>query len=73
MEVRDQDTSDGFVVCDSNEDWEALSDKKEDIKYEKIEPSLHEDEEPQEHGQDENGALVSYEDLKARDEEKKVP
>jgi hypothetical protein len=76
MEVRDHDTSDGFIVydSDSNEDWEALiSDNKEDIKYEKIDPSIYEDEEPQEHDQDENGALVSYEDLKARDEEKKLP
>jgi hypothetical protein len=52
MEVRDQDTCDGFIVCDSNEDWEALSDETKDIKDEKIEPSLHEDDETQEHNKD---------------------
>ena len=74
MEVRDLDTSSGFIIsgCDSNEDWEALSDEEEDIKDDKVEPSLHEDEELQDHNKDEDGALVSYKDLKTRDEEKKL-
>nr|TKW14134.1 LOW QUALITY PROTEIN: hypothetical protein SEVIR_5G147400v2 [Setaria viridis] len=68
MKVRDPDTSEGFVVFgyDSDEDWEALSDNEEDIKNEKIEPSLHDDRKPQEHSEDEDGALVIYEDLKTR-------
>ena len=51
MEVRDSDTSTGFIVfeCDDDEDWETLSDKEEDTRDIKIDPSLHEDE-PQEYG-----------------------
>ena len=49
MEVRDSATSTGFIVleCDDDEDWEILSDKEEDTRDIKIDPSLHEDE-PQE-------------------------
>ena len=51
MEVRDSDTSTGFIVfeCDGDEDWETLSDKEEDTRDINIDPSLHEDE-PQEYG-----------------------
>ena len=51
MEVRDSDTSTGFIVFeyDDDEDWETLSDKEKDTRDIKIEPSLHEDE-PQEYG-----------------------
>jgi hypothetical protein len=71
--IRDQDTSDGFIVCDSNEDWKALSDEREYIKDEKIEPSLHEDDAPQEHNKDEDGTLMIHEDLEERDKEKSLP
>ena len=52
MEVRDSDTSTRFIVLecdDDDEDWEILSDKEEDTRDIKIDPSLHEDE-PQEYG-----------------------
>jgi hypothetical protein len=71
MEVRDSDTCTRFIVFeyDDDEDWETLSDKEEDIRDIKIEPSLHEDE-PQEYRGE--GALVIHDDLKTRDEVKKL-
>ena len=71
MEVRDSDTFTGFIAfeCDDDKDWETLSDKEEDTRDMKIEPSLHEDE-PQEYGAE--GALVIHDDLKTRDEVKKL-
>jgi len=73
MEVRDLDTNTGFIVfeCDDDEDWETLSDKEEDTRDMKIEPSLHEDE-TQEYVADIEGALVIHEDLKTRDEVKEA-
>ena len=47
------------------------SDKEENTRDMKIEPSLHEDG-PQEYGADTEGALVIYEDLKIRDEVNKL-
>ena len=71
MEVRDSDTCTGFIVFeyDDDEDWETLRDKEEDTRDIKIEPSLHEDE-PQEYRAE--GALVIHDDLKTRDEVKKL-
>ena len=65
MEVRDPDTSTGFIIfeCKDGEDWETLNDEEEDTRNVKVEPSLHEDE-PQEYGADREGALVIHEDLK---------
>ena len=73
MEVRDLDTSTGFIVfeCDDDEDWKTLSSEKKDTRDVKIEPSIHEDM-PQEYGADTEGALVIHEDLKTRDEVKKL-
>nr|TKV98485.1 hypothetical protein SEVIR_9G562800v2 [Setaria viridis] len=75
MKVRDPDTSEGSIVfgCDSDEDWEALRDEEEDIKDKKIEPSLYDDEEPQEYSEDRHGALVIHEDLEEHDKAKKIP
>ena len=72
MEVRDLDTSTGFIVfeCDDDEDWKTLSSEKKDTRDVKIEPSIHEDM-PQEYGADTEGALVIHEDLITRDGVKK--
>ena len=72
MEVRNSDTSTGFIVFErDDEDWETLSDKGEDTRDMKIESSLHEDE-PQGYRADTEGALVIHEDLKTRDEVKEA-
>ena len=54
---------------DDDEDRETLSDKEENTRDIKIEPSLHEDE-PQEYRVE--GALVIHDDLKTRDEVNKL-
>jgi len=59
------------ILTDDDEDWETISDKEEDTRDMKIEPSLHEDE-TQEYVADIEGALVTHEDLKTRDEVKKL-
>ena len=66
-EVRDPNTSTGFIVfeCDDDKDQETLSNEEEDTRDEKIEPSHNEDEEPQEYGADTNGALAIHEKPKA--------
>ena len=60
-----------MILTDDDEDWETISDKEEDTRDMKIEPSLHEDE-TQEYVADIEGALVIHEDLKTRDEVKKL-
>lgn len=49
-----------------------LSGEEEDINYKKVDSSFHEDEEPRENGEDINGALVTYEDVKTQDDVKKL-
>ena len=68
MEVRNSDTSTGFIVleCDDDEDWETPRDE-EDTRDEKIKPSLHEDEESKEYEADTDGALAIHEELRAHD------
>ena len=65
-EVRDPNTSTGFIVfeCDDDKNLETLSNEEEDTRDEKIEPSHHEDEEPQEYGADTDGALAIHEEPK---------
>jgi len=60
-----------YFECDDDEDWETPRDEEEDTRDEKIKPSLHEDE-TQEYVADIEGALVIHEDLKTRDEVKKL-
>jgi hypothetical protein len=52
--------------------WRSLSDEREDIKDEKIEPSLHEDDEPQEHNKYEDGTMMIHEDERSMTKRKSL-
>ena len=74
VEVSDPNTFEGLIVFgyDSDEDWEAPSDEEEDIKDEKMKPNLHDDDKPQEYGEERHRASVIHEDLEKYDKKKKI-